>query len=69
MLIPTLLRYYSDTTPILLRYYFSAGVRVQLKSLTTKARVTAPKFYLFHLILRPYDHDMHVEGLLSAICV
>ena len=35
-----------------------------------KARVLGPKFFRFHLILRSYDYNMHVEGLLSAsVCL
>ena len=29
-------------------------------------RLSAPGFYLFHLVLCSYDYNMHVEGLLPA---
>ena len=36
------------------------------RSLYINARVPTPRFYLINLILRSYDCNMHVEGLLPA---
>ena len=42
------------------------GVLCQKQFLMLKVRVSASGFYFLHLILRSYDNNMHVEGLLLA---